>query len=54
MKHVMDAMNCDGGCKIENYNKKKGDDPATDVPVEQHGSLVEDVLAMVEEMSLFH
>lgn len=55
MQAVVDAMNVDGGWEIEHHIKKKNDEEETEMSGEAQRVLqVEDVLAMVEEMTMFH
>lgn len=55
MQAVVDAMNLDGGWEIENHTKKKDDEEESEMSGDGHRVLhVEDVLAMVEEMTMFH
>jgi len=58
MEAVVDEMNRDGGWEIENHNKNKvdEDDGDDDMPVDNSQAVlaVEDVMAMVEEMTMFH
>jgi DNA damage-binding protein 1 len=57
MEAVVDAMNRDGGWEIENHSKKKDpndEQEETEMGDTQSILVVEDVLAMVEEMTMFH
>lgn len=55
MQAVVDAMNHDGGWEIENHNKQKDEEDESSMSVDnQHVLNVDDVLAMVEEMTMFH
>ena len=55
MQAVVDAMNVDGGWEIESQIKKKNEEEESETGGEiQRVLQVEDVLAMVEEMTMFH
>jgi hypothetical protein len=55
MQAVVDAMNHDGGWEIENHNKQKDEEDESGMSVDnQHVLNLDDVLAMVEEMTMFH
>jgi DNA damage-binding protein 1 len=55
MQAVVDVMNLDGGWEIENHSKKNDEEEEAGMNVENQNVLtVDDVLAMVEEMTMFH
>lgn len=57
MQAVVKAMNNDGGWDIETHAKSKDIDDDNDGNIASENNivlLVEDVLAMVEEMTMFH
>lgn len=54
MEAVVAAMNRDGGWEIENHSRKNKDDDDDDADVSESVLCVEDILAMVEEMTMFH
>ena len=56
MEAVVDEMNRDGGWEMESHSKSMIDDDDGDMPVDNSQAVlvVEDVLAMVEEMTMFH
>ena len=53
MEAIVSEMNKDGGYEIENHNKKKEEHEDPMIPTETALS-VEDVLAMIEEMTMLH